>query len=87
MWIPVGRLKRLARACVNRVTRRRSEKVAASRGNAPRSTRSPLVFEALEPRLLLAADPLGLAAAYAFDETSGTAAAAPSAMCRAFPQQ
>ena len=33
-----------------------------------------LVFESLEPRLLLAADPLGITAGYAFNETSGTTA-------------
>ncbi len=34
-----------------------------------------LVFETLEPRLLLAADPLGITAGYAFNELSGTTAA------------
>jgi glucose/arabinose dehydrogenase/PKD repeat protein len=36
---------------------------------------TPLVFETLEPRLLLAADPLGITAGYAFNEISGTTAA------------
>src|SRR5271169_5363120 len=36
---------------------------------------TPLTFETLEPRLLLAADPLGITAGYAFDETSGTTTA------------
>ena len=36
---------------------------------------TPLEFETLESRLLLAADPLGITAGYAFDEVSGTAAA------------
>jgi glucose/arabinose dehydrogenase len=40
-----------------------------------RSASASLVFETLEPRLLLAADPLGITAGYAFDETSGTTAA------------
>ena len=38
-------------------------------------TSRPLVFETLEPRLLLAADPLGITAGYAFNETSGTTTA------------
>src|SRR5262245_23094397 len=36
---------------------------------------TPLEFETLEPRLLLAADPLGITAGYAFNEVSGTTAA------------
>jgi glucose/arabinose dehydrogenase/chitodextrinase len=36
-------------------------------GNSP----APILFETLEPRLLLAADPLGITAGYAFNETSG----------------
>src|SRR4051812_45590551 len=36
---------------------------------------SSLIFETLEPRLLLAADPLGITAGYAFDEISGTTTA------------
>jgi glucose/arabinose dehydrogenase/PKD repeat protein len=39
------------------------------------ATSAPLAFETLESRLLLAADPLGIAAGYAFNETSGTTAA------------
>ena len=39
------------------------------------SNASPLTFETLEPRLLLAADPLGITAGYAFDEASGTTTA------------
>src|SRR5882757_5447378 len=39
------------------------------------STSRPLVFETFEPRLLLAADPLGITAGYAFNEVSGTTAA------------
>lgn len=38
-------------------------------------TPAQIVFETFEPRLLLAADPLGITAGYAFDETSGTTAA------------
>lgn len=36
------------------------------------SQATPLTFETLEARLLLAADPLGITAGYAFNETSGT---------------
>src|SRR5262245_47361882 len=36
---------------------------------------TPPVLESLEPRLLLAADPLGIVAGYAFNESSGTSAA------------
>src|SRR5262245_56764286 len=36
------------------------------------SRRAAIIFETLEPRLLLAADPLGISAGYAFNETSGT---------------
>src|SRR5262245_10883819 len=36
------------------------------------SAPTPLIFESLEPRLLLAADPLGATASYAFNESSGT---------------
>jgi len=43
--------------------------------SAHASRDTPLVFETLEPRLLLAADPLGIAAGYAFNEVSGTTTA------------
>jgi glucose/arabinose dehydrogenase len=39
------------------------------------ASRSPLIFETLEPRLLLAADPLGITAGYAFNEVSGATTA------------
>ncbi|HET7156566.1 MAG TPA: LEPR-XLL domain-containing protein, partial [Hyphomicrobiaceae bacterium] len=60
------------RSLVSRRTARRFDN-AVDDGDATRPTTSgtPLVFESLEPRLLLAADPL-LTAAYAFNETSGT---------------
>src|SRR5215813_10696894 len=68
MGIPAGWLNRLAR--------RRAEKIAASRSDDPKSTnRSSVSFEALEPRLLLAADPLGLAADYALDGSTAAAEA------------
>ena len=40
-----------------------------------RCCHTPLIFETFEPRLLLAADPLGITAGYAFNEVSGTTAA------------
>ena len=60
------------RSLLSRRTARRFDN-AVDDGDAARPTTSgtPLVFESLEPRLLLAADPL-LTAAYAFNETSGT---------------
>ena len=55
---------------------RRGKKVAGDNPfSQPSSASKPLVFETLEPRLLLAADPLGITAGYAFNETSGTTAA------------
>jgi chitodextrinase/glucose/arabinose dehydrogenase len=61
------------RSLVSRRAARRSDKAVAN-GDTASATASgtPLVFESLEPRLLLAADPL---AAYAFNETSGTTTA------------
>src|SRR5262245_43190851 len=58
---------RLARRLMDRWARR-------STTEKPQSTAAPtpLIFESLEPRLLLAADPLGVTAGYAFNETSGT---------------
>ena len=62
---------------INRAKGRRHENAAGSElVSAPKlSSRAPLIFETLEPRLLLAADPLGITAGYAFDEVSGTSAA------------
>jgi glucose/arabinose dehydrogenase len=57
-------LRKLTRRFVNRSVR-----------SASRSASAQLVFETFEPRLLLAADPLGITAGYAFDEVSGTTAA------------
>ncbi|MCK1597287.1 LamG-like jellyroll fold domain-containing protein [Bradyrhizobium sp. 164] len=39
------------------------------------ASHSPLIIETLEPRMLLAADPLGITAGYAFNEVSGTTTA------------
>src|SRR5262245_22403656 len=62
---------------IDRAKGRRHEKAAGSESVSASklSSRPPLIFETLEPRLLLAADPLGIAAGYAFDEVSGTSAA------------
>lgn len=60
-----------------RVTQRFASRRArrASRDRKPSSPSAQMIFETLEPRLLLAADPLGITAGYAFDEVSGTVAA------------
>ena len=65
------------RPLINRAWRRQRENAAGSDSDSARklSSGAPLIFETLEPRLLLAADPLGITAGYAFDEISGTSAA------------
>src|SRR3954471_18670136 len=65
---------------ISKLTRRLADRDARlARKTSINSERSPapaqLVFETLEPRLLLAADPLGITAGYAFNEVSGTTAA------------
>ena len=61
----------------NVVSPRRSPDAKSNQHSAtPQSLNAtPLTFETLEPRILLAADPLGITAGYAFDETSGTTTA------------
>ena len=61
----------------NVVSPRRSPDAKSNQHSAtPQSLNAtPLTFETLEPRLLLAADPLGITAGYAFDELSGTTTA------------
>src|SRR5262245_30829808 len=55
---------------------RKKTRIAGENPFAPVTSGStPLEFETLESRLLLAADPLGIAAGYAFNEVSGTTAA------------
>ena len=54
-------------------SRQRARKASAESKNA--NSPAPLLFETLEPRLLLAADPLGITAGYAFNEVSGTTTA------------
>src|SRR5262245_36354128 len=61
---------RFARRLINRWVER-----SASKKHRPTSAPAALIFESLEPRLLLAADPLGVAAGYAFNEASGTTTA------------
>src|SRR6476659_8884654 len=74
MSSPLGLVNRLARPLMDRVSRHQREKGAGSESSFAR-TGSPLIFETLEPRLLLAADPLGITAGYAFDQVSGTTTA------------
>ncbi|QEL25118.1 PKD domain-containing protein [Bosea sp. F3-2] len=69
MSSPVGLFNRVTRRFANRRARR------ASSDSNHASPPAQLIFETFEPRLLLAADPLGITAGYAFDEVSGTAAA------------
>ena len=74
---PFRLANRVTRLFINRATRRQRENAAGSDSDSARklSSGAPLIFETLEPRLLLAADPLGITAGYAFDEVSGTSAA------------
>lgn len=62
-------VSKLTRRLINRDVRRARETSADSERSAQ------LIFETFEPRLLLAADPLGITAGYAFNEVSGTTAA------------
>ena len=71
MSVSRQRFNRLVRPLTDHLLSRRHEKDETSSRSAP----APLIFETLEPRLLLAADPLGITAGYAFDETSGTTTA------------
>jgi hypothetical protein len=74
---PFRLVNRLTRPFINSASRRQREDAAGSHSDSARkpSPCAPLIFETLEPRLLLAADPLGITAGYAFDEVSGTSAA------------
>lgn len=72
MSIPLDFVSRLTRRLLHRTGRRdRKPNAENNRGNNP----SQILFETLEPRLLLAADPLGITAGYAFDEVSRTTTA------------
>src|SRR6476646_7941810 len=66
---PLGLLSRLSQRLGSRGTTR-ARKSGADSERTP--TPAQLVFETFEPRLLLAADPLGITAGYAFNEVSGT---------------
>ena len=78
MLLPWEWVNRFARRLITLWARRQSEKTANNKPSFTlhlSSTRMRLVFETLEPRLLLSADPLGITAGYAFDEGTGTTAA------------
>src|SRR5262245_6053314 len=67
--------KRILRPLIHNLMRHRRQKTASGAGPTvahSKSTSTPLMFETLEPRLLLAAD---LIAGYNFNEASGTSAA------------
>jgi glucose/arabinose dehydrogenase/chitodextrinase len=69
---PWSLVSQLTRRLVNRSGRRgRKESTESKRPPG----RALLILETFEPRLLLAADPLGITAGYAFNEVSGTTAA------------
>ena len=72
MASPLGLLSRLSQRLGSRGTTR-ARKSGADSERTP--TPAQLVFETFEPRLLLAADPLGITAGYAFNEVSGTTTA------------
>ena len=78
MLLPWEWVNRYTRRLITLWARRQSEKTANNKPSFTlhrSSTRMRLVFETLEPRLLLSADPLGITAGYAFDEGTGTTAA------------
>jgi glucose/arabinose dehydrogenase/chitodextrinase len=72
MATPLGLLNQLTQRLVHRSSRHDRHANADSKHD---TDHAPLIFETLEPRLLLAADPLGITAGYAFNEVSGTTAA------------
>lgn len=67
-----GLFSHLARRIVHGSARSDRKTIVDGKRDA---SHSPLIFEPLEPRLLLAADPLGITAGYAFNEASGTTTA------------
>ena len=72
------RWEQFARSLIDRRARGPLEATGIDNSGPARHSSSPatsLVFEMLEPRLLLAADPLGITAGYAFNENSGTTTA------------
>ena len=70
-----SRSGQLPQSIISRLMRRTREIDKAPATEQPSSSAAPLIFESLEPRLLLAADPLGISAGYAFNEISGTTTA------------
>ena len=74
-----SRLGSVSESIIGRRRRRTREIDKALGTEQPLSSTAPLIFESLEPRLLLAADPLGISAGYAFNEVSGTTTADASA--------
>ena len=70
MWMNRERIARSRRRPIDEANNSR-----AAAADARPSASTPLVFESLESRLLLAADPLGITAGYAFNESSGTTTA------------
>jgi glucose/arabinose dehydrogenase/chitodextrinase len=74
-------VNRLTRPFINRASRRQHENAAGSDSDSARklSPCAPLIFETLEPRLLLAADPLGITAGAPADTTSPTVSLTPPA--------
>jgi glucose/arabinose dehydrogenase len=78
MSSPLGLVGQLTHRLINlgkRPARKKSAHGESSHAHERRSTPAQFIFETLESRLLLAADPLGITAGYAFDEVSGTTAA------------
>src|SRR4051794_37870566 len=72
------RWEQFARSLIDRRARGSLEATGVGNSGPARAASSPapsLAFETLEPRLLLAADPLGITAGYAFNESSGTTTA------------
>ena len=59
---PIRLANRVTRLFINRASRRQRENAAGRDSDSARklSSGAPLIFETLEPRLLLAADPLGI---------------------------
>jgi len=66
---------RFTRTIIDAAGRGRRDTAGWSRrASRQSSSNAPLIFETLESRLLLAADPLGITEGYAFDEGAGTTA-------------
>ena len=70
-----SRLGQFAQSIISRRKPHTREIDKAPAIEQPSSSTAPFIFESLEPRLLLAADPLGISAGYAFNEASGTTTA------------